>query len=51
MACGSDTVLVTGNGYELLTQYPTDLETLTIQSYKPLGRLSGVVKRRAVGMT
>ena len=28
----SDTVVVSGDGYELLTEYPTDLESLTIPS-------------------
>ncbi len=46
----SDTVLVTRDGYELLTQYPSDLETLTVKSYKPIRRVIGVLKRRAVGI-
>jgi Xaa-Pro dipeptidase len=29
----SDTILVTSDGYELLTHYPTDLESLTIRNY------------------
>ena len=47
----SDTVLVTKDGYELLTQYPIDLEALTIQSYKPIRRLIGAFTRWVVGIT
>ena len=46
----SDTVLVTSNGYECLTQYPTDLEALTRLSSKPLTRLRGALVRKAVGV-
>jgi Xaa-Pro aminopeptidase len=46
----SDTILVTDDGYENLTHYPTDLESLTIRSSKPLTRLRGALIRRAVGM-
>jgi Xaa-Pro dipeptidase len=46
----SDTILVSNDGYELLTHYPTDREALTIRSSKPFARLRGVVVRRAVGM-
>ena len=46
----SDTVLVTEDGYESLTNFPTDLETLTIQAYKPLARMWGKLLRRAVGI-
>jgi len=46
----SDTVLVTSDGYECLTSFPDDLETLTIRAYKPLVRLWGGLLRRAVGI-
>lgn len=46
----SDTVLVTKSGYESLTRYPTELDQLTITSYKPIKRLVGIVTRRAVGI-
>ena len=46
----SDTVLVTANGYECLTQYPTDLESLTLRSAKIFTKLRGVLVRKAVGV-
>lgn len=46
----SDTVLVTRDGYELLTHYPTDIEALTICAPKPFARLRGTMVRRAVGI-
>ncbi len=46
----SDTVLVTQEGYELLTHFPTDLDSLTVTAFKPLNRLQGAVVRRAVGI-
>ncbi|HEY62385.1 MAG TPA: M24 family metallopeptidase [Anaerolineae bacterium] len=46
----SDTVLVTENGYELLTQYPDSLEELTIRSWKPITRLRGFLVRKALGV-
>jgi Xaa-Pro aminopeptidase len=46
----SDTVLVTNIGYEVLTQYPTELDRLTVTSYKPIKRLVGIITRRAVGV-
>jgi len=44
----SDTVLVTKTGYELLTHSPTDLESLTIKSWKPVTRLKGWAVRRSL---
>jgi len=46
----SDTVLVTREGYELLTHFPTDLDRLTITAFKPFHRLQGAAVRRAVGI-
>jgi len=46
----SDTILVTRNGYESLTHYPRDLESLTLKSSKPLTRLRGALIRKAVGL-
>jgi Xaa-Pro dipeptidase len=46
----SDTVLVTRNGYESLTRYPVDLESLVIKNMKPFDRLRGRIVRAAVGM-
>ena len=46
----SDTVLVTKDGYECLTHYPTDLKSLTILKSKPLKKLKGKMIQKAVGM-
>ncbi len=46
----SDTVLVTANGYECLTQYPTNLESLTLRSAKIFIKLRGALVRKAVGV-
>ena len=46
----SDTVLVTGSGYELLTHYPIDLESLVIKGARLLNQLRGSIIRAAIGM-
>ncbi len=46
----SDTILVAREGYELLTHFPTDLDSLTVTSFKPFNRLQGTLVRRAVGI-
>ena len=46
----SDTVLVTKDGCESLTCYPTDIDSLTIKGWKPLSRLKGWWVRRALGL-
>jgi len=46
----SDTVLVTGSGYELLTNYPIDLESLVIKGARLLNQLRGSIIRAAIGM-
>jgi Xaa-Pro aminopeptidase len=46
----SDTVLITEDGHECLTRYPTDLESLTIGGARPWTRLMGVVTRRVAGV-
>ena len=46
----SDTVLVTADGYERLTVFPTELENLSLRAYRPIARLWGGVMRRAVGI-
>jgi Xaa-Pro dipeptidase len=46
----SDTTLVTRDGYENLTHYPVDLDSLTIRARKPLVRAKGAIMRRAVGI-
>lgn len=44
----SDTVLITQNGWELLTHYPTDITSLTLTSWKPLTRIKGGWIRRVL---
>ena len=44
----SDTVLVTRDGYELLTDMPDDLKRLTIRVWKPLARFKGRLVQRAL---
>jgi Xaa-Pro dipeptidase len=46
----SDTVLVTEDGYESLTRYPTDLESAMAGGAKPLTRLMGAITRRVAGL-
>jgi Xaa-Pro dipeptidase len=46
----SDTVLVTADGYETLTRYPTDIKSMTISSSRMFNRLKGSIVRKAVGM-
>lgn len=46
----SDTVLVTKDGYESLTHFPTDLEGLTLKGSKFFPRLRGALVRKAVGI-
>lgn len=45
----SDTVLVTKDGYERLTHYPVDIQSLTITRSKPFNRLKGSIIRKALG--
>jgi Xaa-Pro dipeptidase len=47
----SDTVLVTSDGYELLTAMPTSIDRLMIRGAKPLQRIKGRMVRRALGLT
>ncbi|MGD8598186.1 MAG: Xaa-Pro peptidase family protein [Anaerolineae bacterium] len=46
----SDTVLVTGEGYECLTQFPVQLDDLVITAARRTARLTGAIMRRAVGI-
>jgi Xaa-Pro aminopeptidase len=46
----SDTVLVTKEGYESLTKFPTSLESLILRGGKTLTRLRGALVRKAVGI-
>ena len=44
----SDTVLVTKNGYENLTHYPRDLESLIVKEKRTLKKIKGAIIRKAV---
>ena len=46
----SDTVLVTGNGYECLTKYPNSIEQLTLSGSGLIKAVKGSIVRRAVGI-
>ncbi len=46
----SDTVLITDTGYELLTHYPTGLDSAQVRGRKLLPRAVGAVTRRMVGI-
>jgi len=42
--------LITEDGHEKLTRYPTDLSSLVITASKPMTRLKGALVRRTVGI-
>ncbi len=46
----SDTLLITANGYEVLTHYPSDMNSLTVTAIKPLRRLMGKVISHSLGL-
>ena len=46
----SDTVLVTRDGHECLTRYPSDIESLTIRRWRLMTWLKGRMIRRALGL-
>jgi len=46
----SDTVLVTKDGYERITHFPSDLESLTLRGGKLFKRFRGALVRKAVGI-
>ncbi|MGE5396152.1 MAG: M24 family metallopeptidase [Chitinophagales bacterium] len=46
----SDTVLVTGNGHEVLTPFPTEFNDLVIKANNPFKRIAGNMVRRAAGI-
>jgi Xaa-Pro aminopeptidase len=46
----SDTVLITPDGYDCLTHYPTDLDALTLRSAGIFTKLRGTLVRKAVGV-
>lgn len=44
----SDTVLVTKNGYEILTKYPSDLESMIVRDKRVIKKLKGAITRKAI---
>ncbi len=46
----SDTIMVTATGYEFLTHHPSDIDSLTITTLKPLRRLMGKVISHTLGL-
>ncbi len=44
----SDTVLVTKDGYEILTKYPFDLESMIVRGKRIAKKMKGAVIRRAI---
>jgi Xaa-Pro dipeptidase len=46
----SDTVLVTRDGYERLTRYRSDIDSLTIRGWRLMTRFKGILIRRALGL-
>jgi Xaa-Pro dipeptidase len=46
----SDTVLITKNGYEILTNCPDDIKSLTFTSYKPLQKIKGNIIKKIYGI-
>ena len=44
----SDTILVTGDGYETLTGLPTDIDFMTMKGMRPAARFKGWLVRRAL---
>lgn len=47
----SDTVLVTHDGFRLLTRSATNLGSLVIRHWKPLARFKGLMVRRTLGLS
>ena len=46
----SDTVLITKNGYEILTNCPDDIKSLTFTSSKPLQKIKGYIIKKMYGI-
>ena len=44
----SDTILVTRDGYEILTNSPTDIDSMTMKGRRPVARFKGWMVRRAL---
>lgn len=44
----SDTVLVTKDGYEILTKYPSDLESMIVREKRTMKKIKGAIVRKAV---
>ncbi len=46
----SDTVLITKDGYEILTNSPDDLKSLTFTRSRPVQKLKGNILKRMYGI-
>ena len=46
----SDTVLVTKTGYEIMTHYPVDLDSLTVKTSRISDQAKGAVIRKAINV-
>ncbi len=46
----SDTVRITEDGYEILTNCPDDIKSLTFTKSKPLQKLKGTVIKKMYGI-
>ena len=46
----SDTVLVTKTGYEIMTHYPVDLDSLTVKTSRIFDQAKGAVIRKAINV-
>ena len=46
----SDTVLVTKNGFERLTKYPDDLDSLIVRDKRTINKIKGFAVRKAVNL-
>ena len=44
----SDSILVTSDGYEILTESPTDMDSMTMKGMRPVARFKGWMVRRAL---
>jgi hypothetical protein len=44
----SDTVLVTKNGYEIMTTYPSDLDSMIVRDKRVMKKIKGAITRKAI---
>ncbi|OQB23425.1 MAG: putative peptidase [Firmicutes bacterium ADurb.Bin182] len=45
----SDTVLITKDGYEIITKYPTSIEELMVKQARVLSKVKGAIIRKSIG--